>query len=169
MGRILDFPTLRGDQLLELQRLLRSRWTPAGQFQRAYLIWNLAAGYPLVAAAQFSHLHYTNAHKWMRRYLEKGLTGLTDLPRSGRPHDYDPEVHTLILKTATARPSDLDLPFQSWSLARLEDYLRVQMPGSHLSRETIRRILRRHGLRFRLGKTWCQSEDPDFEVKKTSS
>jgi transposase len=167
MARRLDFPELSGEQLVELQRILRSRSIPAGLYQRSYLIWNLAAGYPLKDAAEFANFHYTNAHKWMKRYLESGLNGLHDLPRSGRPSDYDENCRTFILKTATARPDDLGLSFQTWSLAKLEDYLRRQTGLSGLSRETIRRVLLSHGLRFQVGKTWCQSDDPDFEVKKT--
>jgi len=167
MGRKLNFPELSGKQLVELQRILRSRSTPVGLYQRSYLIWNLAAGYPLVDAADFSNLHYTNAHKWMKRYLQKGLDGLYDLQRKGRPLEYDEDTRTTIIKVATARPADLDLPFHSWSLTKLENYLRQQTGLSHLSRETIRRTLLFNGLRFRAGKTWCESNDPDYEVKKT--
>lgn len=169
MGRKLNFPELSGEQLVELQRVLRSRSTPVGLFQRSYLIWNLAAGYSITDAADFSNIHYTNGHKWMKRYLQKGVDGLQDLQRSGSPAHYGEDIHTIILKVATSKPSDLGLPFQTWSLTKLEDYLRGETGLSHLSRETIRRIMLSHGLRFRVGKTWSESNDPDFEVKKTPS
>jgi len=70
---------------------------------------------------------------------------------------------------ATAHPRDRGLDFTTWSLPKLEEYLR-QRPGlKHLARSTIRRRLRAAGLRYRAGQTWCQSTDPDFEVKKTKS
>lgn len=169
MARKLNFPELSGKQLVELQRVLRSRLTPVGLFQRSYMVWNLAAGYSLTEAADFSNIHYTNAHKWMTRYLQRGLDGLEDLQRSGRPPQYREDTRTTILKVATSRPSDLGLPFQTWSLTKLEDYLRHETGFSHLSRETIRRIMLSHGLRFRVGKTWSESNDPDYEVKKTPS
>jgi hypothetical protein len=76
-------------------------------------------------------------------------------------------MEELVIKTATSRPPDLGLGFTTWSLAKLEAHLR-QHPGiSSISRETIRHILSRHGLRFLTGQTWCQSSDPEFEVKKT--
>jgi len=167
MARPLNFPELSGEQLIELQQVLRRRYTPAGLYRRCYLIWNLAAGYPVTEAAQFSNLHYTNAHKWLKRYLHQGLDGLRDLRRSGRPLTYGEEIITSILKVATSRPGELGLPFQTWSLAKLESYLRPQTGCHALSRETIRRVLQSHGLRFRMGKTWCHSNDPHFEVKKT--
>ena len=155
--------------MVELQQVLRSRSTPAGLYQRSYLIWNLAAGYPLVDAAEFANLHYTNAHKWMKRYLQSGFDGLYDLKRCGRPCEYYDDIRTTILKVSTSRPGDLRLPFTTWSLTKLEDYLRKQTGLPRLSRETIRRVMLSHGLRFRSGKTWCESNDPDFEVKKTLS
>lgn len=169
MGKKLNFPELSGEQLVELQRILRSRSTPVGLFQRSYMIWNLAAGYSLTEASDFSNIHYTNAHKWMKRYLQRELDGLEDLPRSGRPAHYEEDTHTSILKVATSRPSDLGLPFQTWSLTKLEDYIRHETGLSHLSRETIRRVMLSHGLRFRVGKTWSESNDPEYEVKKTPS
>ena len=167
MGRILYFPELSGEQLVELQRILRSRSTPAGLYKRAYLIWNLAAGYPLTDAAEFSNFHYTNAHKWMNRYVKSGFEGLHDLKRCGRPYKYNESTRTTILKVVTSRPSDLDLPFNTWSLSTLENYLREYTGLRRLSRETIRRVMVSHGIRFRSGKTWCESNDPDFDVKKT--
>lgn len=167
MARKLNFPVLSGEQLIDLQRLLRSRSTPAGLFQRSYLIWNLAAGYPLVDAAEFTNFHYTNAHKWMKRYIQRGIEGLFELKRSGRPCKYAKDSQTTILKVATSKPCDLGLPYSTWSLSKLEDFLRSQASLADLSRETIRRIMLSQGFRFRSGKTWCESNDPNFEVKKT--
>src|SRR5439155_12173895 len=72
-----------------------------------------------------------------------------------------------ILKVATAHPEDLGLGFTTWSLPKLEEYLRQQPGLKHLARSTIRRRLHHAGLRYRAGQTWCLSTDPDFEVKKT--
>src|SRR5437762_10924361 len=74
--------------------------------------------------------------------------------------------HTEILKVATAHPEDLGLGFTTWSLPKLEEYLRQQPGLKHLARSTIRRRLHHAGLRYRAGQTWCLSTDPDFEVKK---
>ena len=169
MSRIVAFPELTGEQLVDLQRLLRSRSTPAGVQQRVSLIWELAAGSSLAEASEAVGLHYTNAHRWVQRFLASGVQGLTDGTRSGRPPDYDADATTEILQVATAHPRDLGLDFTTWSLPKLEEYLR-QRPGlKHLARSTIRRRLRAAGLRYRAGQTWCRSTDPDFEVKKTKS
>jgi hypothetical protein len=67
MARNLVFPELTGEQLVELQRILRSRAIPAGLQRRAQLIWELAAGASLIEAAEWVDLHYTNAHLWVKQ------------------------------------------------------------------------------------------------------
>lgn len=167
MGRTLDFPDLSGKQLVELQRLLRSPSTPGGVQRRAHLVWQLAAGASLAEASEWAELHYTNAHQWVKRFLVSGVAGLLDRQKSGRPRTYGPDLTTLILKAATARPKELGLGFTTWSLPKLEEYLRERTGLEQVTRSTIRRRLREGGLRFRTGQTWCESKDPEFEVKKT--
>jgi transposase len=169
MPRAIDFPRLKGRQLVELQQVLRSRSSSSGLRQRSELIWLLAGGASLAEASEWVGLHYTNAHIWVKRFRESGLTGLSDHPKSGRPRVYGDEVTTELIKVAAARPKDLGLKFTTWSLPKLQEYLRRQSDLGTVTRSTIRRRLRQEGFRFRDGHTWCESQDPDFEVKKTRS
>ena len=121
----------------------------------------------LAEASEWADLHYTNAHQWARRFLASGVAGLLDRPKSGRPRLYGPDLATEILKVATARPKELGLGFTTWSLPKLEEYLREHAGLGSATRSTIRRRLRESGFRFRAGQTWCESNDPEFEVKKT--
>jgi len=167
MPRTLAFPSLKVAQLGELQRVLRSRTTPASLRQRSELIWLLAGGATLVDASEWVGLHYTNAHAWVKRFLASGMAGLLDRPKSGRPRRYDHEITTKIIKAAAARPKDLGLKFTTWSLPKLRQYLSQQSGLENITPSTIRRRLLQEGFRFREGQTWCESHDPDFEVKKT--
>lgn len=169
MKHALRLRALSADELLELQRLLRAETTEAALFRRCRLIWLLAAGYSIAQASRWCGLHYTNAHKWVKRFQAAGLSGLRTRSRSGRPRVYQAQVEELVLDTATSRPRDLGLDFTTWSLMKLQEHLRQHPDLQTISRETIRRILQRHGLRFLTGQTWCESDDPDFEVKKTLS
>jgi len=85
---------------------------------------------------------------------------------TGASQVHGEEIEALVINTATSRPPDLGLGFTTWSLAKLENHLRQHSRVSSISRETIRHILSRHGLRFLTGQTWCESKDPEFEVKK---
>jgi len=160
-------PALSADNLLELQRLMRAEQVSAAVYRRCRLLWELAAGCNLQEAADWSGLHYTNAHLWVKRFQWEGVPRLLGKHRSGRPRIYTPREESSILEAATSRPFDWGLGFTTWSLAKLEEYLRSQAGMDSLSRETIRRVLHRYGLRFLTGPTGCESTDPDFEVKKT--
>jgi transposase len=169
MARSLSFPKLKATQLFVLQRLLRSRSTGIGLRRRCELIWLLAGGSSLAAASEWVGLHYTNAHLWVKRFLKSDVAGLSDRPKSGRPRLYGKEIDTEVIKAAAARPKDLGLPFTTWSLPKLQEYL-SQRPGMEkMTRSTIRRRLHQEGFHFYEGQTWCESHDPDFESKKTKS
>ena len=169
MPRNLAFPSLKVAQLGELQRVLRSRSTPASLRQRGELIWLLAGGASLASASEWVGLHYTNAHIWTKRFLESGIAGLSDKPKSGRPRTYGLDVDTEVNKAAAARPKDLGLPFTTWSLPKLQEYLSKQPGMKGITRSTIRRRLHQEGFHFWEGQTWCESHDPEFESKKTKS
>jgi len=109
-------PPLSGEELLELQLLIRAPNTRAGLYRRCLLIWQLAAGYSISQASQVAGLHYTNAHKWVKRFQADGLPGLYDRKRLGRPRIHVGEAEDLIIRTATSRPADLSLGFTlSWT------------------------------------------------------
>jgi len=160
---------LFADELLELQGLLRAEKTQSAVYRRCRLIWELAAGCNLTEASELAGMHYTNGRIWVVRFEDEGAAGLMGHPRTGRPPVYGDRVQTRIIRAATSRPVDLGLPFTTWSMAKLEEYLQGQRGMETLSRETIRRVLKQHGLRFLTGQTWCESKDPDFEAKKTPS
>jgi DDE superfamily endonuclease len=58
----------------------------------------------------------------------------------------------------------LGLPFTTWSLTKLADYLAAhyRLP---VSTETIRRVLREAEISWQARKTWKASRDPDFAAK----
>jgi len=157
---------LSADELVELQRLLRGQNTAAAEFKRLRLIWLLAGGYSIARASEYVGLHYTNAHKWVKRFESEGLDGLRTRARSGRPRVYDQVAEDLVVDLATSQPKDLGLDFTTWSLSKLTEHLHEHEQLPEISHETIRRILQRRGLHHLTGRTWCESDDPEFEAKK---
>ena len=71
-----------------------------------------------------------------------------------------------IIDTALSKPTDLRLPFTEWSLPKLKDYINSSTDIGYISHESIRRILQERGIKYRRTKTWKESNDPDFELKK---
>ncbi len=77
------------------------------------------------------------------------------------------EQRQIIIDIALSKPGDLGLPFTEWSLPKLKDYVISNTDIDYISHETIRRILQESGIKYRRTKTWKESNDPDFEIKKT--
>jgi transposase len=65
------------------------------------------------------HLSDTTVRRWSGRFNEQGLDGLLDQPRPGAPRQYAPEVRARVLATARTKPTELGLPFASWTMDRL--------------------------------------------------
>ena len=84
---VLDFEAQK-----RLQALIRAHSTPQALVFRCRLIWRLAA------KDQPSNLQVANEFGcsrntvvlWRTRYLQHGLAGLQDAPRSGRPRSFSP-------------------------------------------------------------------------------
>ena len=80
--------------------------------------------------------------------------------------DVHPAPAPAIKKIALSRPADHGLPFSTWSLAKLADYLVAEGVVEDISHEGLRELLRR-GCPFQAVKTWKQSTDPDYEPRRT--
>jgi transposase len=71
-----------------------------------------------------------------------------------------------IKKIAKSRPADHDLPFSTWSLSKLGEFLVAEGVVDDISHEGLRVLLREERVSFQRLKTWKTSADPDYAVKK---
>jgi transposase len=85
-------------------------------------------GSPLTAISTATGLSPQAASKWRRRYLEAGLDGLADLPRSGRPARIGPEARLAVLALASSKPPDGST---RWSTRRLAEQHRPRATSVH--------------------------------------
>ena len=84
----------------------------------------------------------------LARFERSGVAGLTDRPRSGRPGRLSPDGLRHIAMVVKARPRDLGIPGNRWSLARLRQYLVGAGVVPALSLESLRIAMKRAGLAF---------------------
>ena len=80
---------------------------------------------------------------WRTRaaYLDGGLElALTDLPRPGKPRSYQTEVEAEVTALACSAPP---AGAKRWTLLRLEEAARLRPRMKGISRETIRRLLKK--------------------------
>jgi transposase len=67
-----------------VHQLLRSRTVPAGYYVRALIIhWSSQGETPAQIARRLEH-KFDNVRKWIRRFNEEGLAGLSERPGRGR-------------------------------------------------------------------------------------
>jgi transposase len=102
---------------------------------------------------------------WLKRFNARGLAGLEEDMRSGRPATHSPEERSAVITAALSRPSDLGLPFASWTLDRLLAHLSGQ--GIGMRRSRVGEVLLAEGLKWRQEETWFGARvDPDFTRKR---
>ncbi len=157
---------LTGDEQKALERLTRSRTAPARLVERARLVWQAHRGLSMSEIARRLGLSRVTVYEWIKRFNATGISGLNDQARSGRPSTYSPEQVAEVIATALMKPDRLGLPYASWTLDRLEQYLNEQR-GSAIKRSRIDELLLAEGLRWRSQETWFgERVDPAFAEKR---
>ncbi len=149
-----------------IEQLARSRTAPMRAVERARIIRLAREGRRVPAIAQELGISLGTVRFWLKRFNEKGIEGLKDEPRPGRPPTYTPEEVGEVIAASLANPQELGLPFSSWTLDRLEAYLNEEK-GIDIKRSRIDEILLAEGLRWRTQESWFgERVDPDFAEKR---
>lgn len=157
---------MTAEEIETIKRLAHSRTEGAAKVERAKIIWLAHEGQRVPAIARELRLKEESVRKRIKRFNDEGLGALRDLPRSGHPAKYTAEQVGEVIATALTKPKDLDLPFASWTLDRLEAYLN-EAKGIPIKRTRIDEILINEGLRWRKQETWFgERVDPEFAEKR---
>src|SRR5690349_41142 len=157
-----------GEEQDELGRMARSRTVGAGLVRRARIIVHALEGLKAPEICARMDLCGATVRHWLKRFNARGLPGLEEDVRTGRPPTYSAEQRSAVIDTALTRPADLGLPFASWTLDRLVAHLTER--GIGMRRSRISEILLREGLRWRHEETWFGARvDPDFAQQRGRS
>src|SRR5918994_2039132 len=161
---------LSDDEMQELARMARSRTLGAGRVRRAQIVRHaVEQGLSAPEVAARMGLCGATVRFWLKRFDARGLPGLEEDMRSGRPPTYTAEERSAVIKAALSRPLELGLPFASWTLDRLVAYLGEQ--GIGMRRSRVSEVLLAEGLKWRQeGSTYTSNGfgarvDPDFAEK----
>jgi len=126
-----------------------------GLWERATIIMELAAGTAKQEIAKQLGLARQTVLRWKQRFLQLGLEGLNDAPRSGRPCTIGPEkIAQIVHKTIQETPCDST----HWSTRSLAQEVEV-------SASSVSRIWRNQKLQPHRVKTFKLSNDPLFAEK----
>jgi len=102
----------------------------------------------------------------IRNFNADGFDSLYPRYRGGRAPKFTLGQRREIKKIAKSRPVDHDLPFSTWSLSKLADFLVAEGVVDDISHEGLRALLREEGVTFQRLKTWKASKDPRYAAKK---
>jgi transposase len=160
--------TLSDEEREGLERMARSRTRGAGRVRRARIVLHALEGLKAPEIGARMELCGATVRHWLKRFNARGLQGLEEDVRTGRPPTYSAEQRSAVIDAALTRPADLGLPFASWTLDRLVAHLTER--GIAMRRSRIGEILIREGLRWRHEETWFgERVDPEFARKRGRS
>ncbi len=158
---------LAREQRKDLQRILRSHKVEQRLFLRASIIWQLFGEYRSEASvAQTLRVTPKTVRKWKLRFMEQGIDGLQDLPRSGAPPKFSVGQRLEIIAIACDKPENYGFKGDAkWTLNTLTKAVHEQIEHCQMSRSSIHRILQKIDLKPHRIKMWLHSKDPAFKEK----
>jgi transposase len=139
--------TVRPPTAGQLRRIHRCLETPLQPWQRrrAEALLLLAAGHPATVIAHMLEVHANTIYADLHAFARSGLRCLQPTRRRGAPPRLTPAQLKAIWRLAEQSPLALGLPFARWSLAKLRAYLIRQRLVGAISREHLRRVLKKGG------------------------
>ena len=147
---------LREGDRVELERLTRAGTVRASTAQRARIVLLAAEGVGNQVIADTVGVSRPTVNLWRDRYAERGLQGLADEPRPGRPR----QVDRVAILAATLDPPPASLGVTHWSS-------RLLAPRVGVDHATVAAVWKEFGVRPWKAETFKFSTDPELVAKVT--
>jgi transposase len=161
--RVREISNEEGNRLL---RIVRRGSGSVVTWRRAQMVLLSAQGMDVTQIAEVTFTSADRVRDVLHNFNRDGFDALYPRYAGGRPPTFTLPQRQAIKKIALSRPSDHDLPFSTWSLAKLADFLVAEGVVDDISHEGLRVLLHQEGVSFQAIKTFKTSNDPDFEAKK---
>ena len=161
--RVREITNDEGKRLLQIVR--RSSGSVV-RWRRAQMVLLSAQGMDVAQIAKVAFTSPDRVRAVLHNFNDDGFDSLAPKYSGGRPPTFTLPERREIKKIALSRPVDHDLPFSTWSLTKLAEFLVAEGVVDDISHEGLRLLLREEGVSFQVIKTCKQSNDPDFEAKK---
>jgi transposase len=161
--RVRELSNEEGNRLL---RIVRRSSGSVVTWRRAQMILLSAQGMDVEQIAKVAFTSPDRVRDVINNFNEDGFESLYPKYSGGRPPTFTLPQRQQIKKMALSRPGDHGLPFSTWSLTKLAEFLVAEGVVDDISHEGLRDLLRKEGVSFQVIKTFKQSNDPDYEAKK---
>jgi transposase len=168
MERVLSSPyviRLSDAERAELESLSRRATAPHRTVLRARIVLLAAGGARNSEIAAKLGLCEDTARKWRRRYCQKGLEGLADAPRPGRPRVFPSAVVAEVKAMACEMPAASGTPLARWTCPELARKAAAGGIAPAPSPSTVRRWLADDAIKPWQHRSWIFPRDPGFALK----
>lgn len=152
----------------ELERIVREQRGEARLYRRARMVLLAASGASIASVARQMGTNRARVGAWLQRFEERGIEGLADEPRSGRPAEISALERHQVIAAACSEPTEFGLERAVWSHESLADALQDSGRVRSISSSTVGRILAEAEIKPHRIKTWCHSSDPQYQTKMRS-
>jgi transposase len=145
----------------KLEQIVRAGSSPQRLVLRARIVLAAAGGTANAAIARDLSCSAAVVRIWRGRFAVRGIPGLFDKPRSGRPETHGPSARLAVLAVATAVPPDGE---SAWSQRGIAGHLRDR--GLPISAATVGRVLAEARVRPHRVRGWLnRADDPSFWIR----
>lgn len=143
--RVRDITNDEGNRLLQIVR--RSSGSVV-TWRRAQMVLLSAQDMDVAQIAQVTFSSADRVRDVIHNFNSDGFDSLRPKYAGGRPPKFDADAREQVKTIALAKPGDHGLPFSTWSLSKLADYLVAQGVVEDISHEGLRQLLREQGVSF---------------------
>jgi transposase len=150
-----------------LKKRARGAKTGHRDWLRAQIVLAAACGRASARIAADLHVSVDTVRKWRGRFAARGLDGLKDLPRSGRPRRISALERAAVCALACQLPATTGVPLSRWTAPELAAELRSQGLARLISPSSVLRILAEHPIKPWRYQSWVFPRDPDFAARAT--
>src|ERR1700677_1824905 len=157
--------TLTAAQRTTLKKRARGAKTPHRDRLRALIVLAAARGRDNARIAADLRVTADTVRKWRGRFAARGLAGLADLPRSGRPRRLSEVTRAAVVALACQLPAATRVPLSRWTGPELLAEVARAGAAEELSASSVLRILAGHPVKPWQSQSWISPRDPDFEAK----
>lgn len=158
-----DLTPQEGQKLLSI---IRRGSGSVVRWRRAQIVLWSAQRMSVPQIAEIAFTSPDRVREVIHNFNTDGFDSLAPKYAGGRPPRFTLPQRQQIKKIALSRPQDHGLPFSTWSLSKLAEFVVAEGVVDDISHEGLRVLLREEGVSFQVIKTFKASNDPDFEAKK---
>jgi transposase len=132
---------------------------------RAQIVLAAARRHPNARIAAGLGISVDTVRKWRGRFAARGLDGLQDRPRPGRPRRISAADRAAVVALACQLPAATGVPLGRRTGPELTAELAARGLASPMSASSVLRILAEHPVKPWQYQSWIYPRDPDFEAR----